>query len=105
MFATPLCWFRKCHYALTDQRRRCRFPAPEYVVVLALLIRRLNGICWLYHSGGASFGWTVYVPFQCNIFTGIGADLWLVGLAIGGIGTILGGVNLLRQFLRCAPLV
>jgi cytochrome c oxidase subunit 1 len=35
---------------------------------------------------------------------GIGADLWLVGLAIGGLGTILGGVNFITTiFTMRAP--
>ncbi len=56
-------------------------------------------------GGAASFGWTVYVPLSNSTFSpGIGADLWIVGLAIGGLGTILGGVNFVTTiFTMRAP--
>ncbi|MFM7874724.1 MAG: cbb3-type cytochrome c oxidase subunit I, partial [Actinomycetota bacterium] len=45
-------------------------------------------------GGAASFGWTAYAPLSNHIYSpGIGADLWIVGLAVSGLGTILGGVN------------
>ncbi|MEY4282667.1 MAG: hypothetical protein RL467_223, partial [Actinomycetota bacterium] len=80
---------------------------------------RLNMLSyWLYLFGGfmafagfltpggaASFGWTVYVPLSNATYSpGIGADLWLVGLAISGVGTILGGVNFVTTiFTMRAP--
>ncbi|MCT1711094.1 cytochrome c oxidase subunit I [Dietzia cinnamea] len=69
---------------------------------------RLNAMgFWLFLSGGiilltgfitpggaASFGWTMYAPLSDKIHSpGVGADLWILGVAIGGIGTILGAVN------------
>ena len=56
-------------------------------------------------GGAASFGWTVYVPLSNSTYSpGIGADLWIVGLAIGGLGTILGGVNFVTTiFTMRAP--
>jgi cytochrome c oxidase subunit 1 len=51
-------------------------------------------------GGAASFGWTAYAPLSNAQYSpGIGADLWLVGLAIGGLGTILGGVNFVTTIL------
>lgn len=56
-------------------------------------------------GGAASFGWTAYAPLSSNVYSpGIGADLWIVGLAISGLGTILGGVNFVTTiFTMRAP--
>jgi len=46
-------------------------------------------------GGAADFGWTAYVPLTSDIHSpGIGADLWIMGLGVGGLGTILGAVNM-----------
>ncbi|RCS67668.1 cytochrome ubiquinol oxidase subunit I, partial [Vibrio casei] len=45
-------------------------------------------------QGAASFGWTAYAPLSNTTFTpGAGGNLWVLGLALQGIGTILGSVN------------
>lgn len=56
-------------------------------------------------GGAASFGWTAYAPLSNHIYSpGIGADLWIVGLAVSGLGTILGGVNFVTTiFTMRAP--
>ena len=56
-------------------------------------------------GGAASFGWTAYAPLSNHIYSpGIGADLWIMGLAVGGLGTILGGVNFVTTiFTMRAP--
>ncbi|WP_084352124.1 aa3-type cytochrome oxidase subunit I [Millisia brevis] len=69
---------------------------------------RLNSFSyWLYVFGGtmatagfltpggaADFGWTAYTPLSDSLHSpGLGADLWILGLTISGLGTILGGVN------------
>ncbi len=46
-------------------------------------------------GGAADFGWTAYVPLTSDIHSpGVGADLWIMGLGVGGLGTILGAVNM-----------
>ena len=46
-------------------------------------------------GGAADFGWTAYTPLSSAVYSpGIGSDLWIVGLLIAGLGTILGGVNM-----------
>jgi cytochrome c oxidase subunit 1 len=51
-------------------------------------------------GGAASFGWTAYAPLASSTYSpGIGGDLWVVGLAIGGVGTILGGVNFITTIV------
>jgi cytochrome c oxidase subunit I len=45
-------------------------------------------------GGAASFGWTSYAPLNSVARSpGLGSDLWIMGLALSGFGTILGGVN------------
>ncbi|MFE9750215.1 cytochrome c oxidase subunit I [Saccharothrix saharensis] len=71
---------------------------------------RLNALSyWLYLFGGLiavsgfltpagapDFGWTAYTPLSTAAHTpGVGADLWITGLVIGGLGTILGAVNMI----------
>ncbi|MGH4016064.1 MAG: aa3-type cytochrome oxidase subunit I [Pseudonocardiaceae bacterium] len=46
-------------------------------------------------GGAADFGWFAYTPLSNAIHSpGVGADLWIMGLVIAGLGTILGGVNM-----------
>ncbi|MFM1986539.1 MAG: hypothetical protein RIS18_756 [Actinomycetota bacterium] len=51
-------------------------------------------------DGAASFGWFAYAPLSNAVNSPtIGADLWIIGLAIGGLGTILGSVNFITTIL------
>jgi cytochrome c oxidase subunit 1 len=51
-------------------------------------------------GGAADFGWFAYAPLNDAINSpGAGADLWVVGLIISGLGTILGGVNMITTIL------
>ncbi|MGY4102689.1 cbb3-type cytochrome c oxidase subunit I, partial [Nocardia sp. R16R-3T] len=55
-------------------------------------------------GGAADFGWTGYTPLSTiGHAPGAGADLWILGLAVSGVGTILGGVNMITTVicLRC----
>ncbi|MBL1077703.1 cbb3-type cytochrome c oxidase subunit I, partial [Nocardia sp. 2] len=55
-------------------------------------------------GGAADFGWTAYTPLSDMVHSpGVGADLWILGLAVSGLGTILGGVNMITTVvcLRC----
>jgi cytochrome c oxidase subunit 1 len=51
-------------------------------------------------SGPADFGWTAYAPLNSAERTpGLGADLWIMGLALAGFGTILGAVNFITTII------
>ncbi|RNG30745.1 cytochrome c oxidase subunit I [Streptomyces botrytidirepellens] len=51
-------------------------------------------------AGTADFGWTAYAPLNSMERTPtIGADLWIMGLALAGFGTILGSVNFITTVL------
>ncbi len=46
-------------------------------------------------GGAADFGWTAYTPLSSALNSpGSGPDLWIIGLALSGLGTILGAVNM-----------
>src|SRR6202012_2656185 len=46
-------------------------------------------------GGAADAGWTLYSPLNDSLNSpGSGTDLWIIGLALSGLGTILGGVNM-----------
>ena len=51
-------------------------------------------------QGAASFGWFAYAPLSNAVYSpSLGADLWVFGLALGGFGTILGGVNFITTIV------
>ncbi|MGW4592479.1 aa3-type cytochrome oxidase subunit I [Amycolatopsis thermoflava] len=55
-------------------------------------------------GGAADFGWTGYAPLSSATYSpDIGGNLWIAGLAVSGLGTILGGVNMVTTIvcLRC----
>ena len=56
-------------------------------------------------GGSAAFGWYAYAPLTSAIYSpGIGADMWIMGLVLSGLGTILSGVNFVTTiFCMRAP--
>ena len=56
-------------------------------------------------GGAAAFGWYAYSPLTSAVYSpGIGADMWIMGLTLSGLGTILGGVNFITTiFCMRAP--
>jgi cytochrome c oxidase subunit I len=55
---------------------------------------------WAFGGSALQFGWVAYPPLSLDIYSrGIGADLWIVGLAVTGIASVLGAVNLLTTIV------
>ncbi|MFE4603280.1 cbb3-type cytochrome c oxidase subunit I, partial [Kitasatospora indigofera] len=51
-------------------------------------------------QGAADFGWFAYSPLSDAVRSpGIGADMWIMGLAFSGFGTILGAVNFITTII------
>ena len=95
------------------------FAFANYIVPLQIgapdvSFPRLNALAyWLYAFGGtlavagfitpggaADFGWFAYSPLtSATNSPGVGADMWIVGLVISGLGTILGAVNMITTVL------
>ncbi|MEU4666105.1 cytochrome c oxidase subunit I [Micromonospora chalcea] len=102
LFATPIV------FAFANYLVPLQIGAPD------VAFPRLNAFAyWLYLFGGllvlggfatpggaADFGWTAYQPLAGPAHSpGPGANLWLIGLVISGLGTILGAVNLITTVL------
>ncbi|MEU4624443.1 cytochrome c oxidase subunit I [Actinoplanes sp. NPDC023801] len=95
------------------------FAFGNYVVPIQIgapdvAFPRLNSFAyWLYLFGGlitiggfltpggaADFGWFAYTPLSDGLHSpGVGGNMWVVGLALSGLGTILGSVNLITTIL------
>jgi cytochrome c oxidase subunit 1 len=55
-------------------------------------------------GGSAAFGWYAYSPLTSALYSpGIGGDMWIMGLVLSGLGTILSGVNFVTTIfcMRC----
>jgi cytochrome c oxidase subunit 1 len=102
MFATPL--FAGFANALMP----LQIGAPD------VAFPRLNALAfWLFFfgsaiavagfltpQGAASFGWFAYAPLSSQTFSpGLGGNMWVLGLGLGGFGTIMGGVNFITTII------
>jgi cytochrome c oxidase subunit 1 len=90
------------------------FVVPIQIGAPDVAFPRLNALAyWLYlfgatmatagfitPGGAADFGWTAYTPLSDVLHSpGVGANMWVLGLAISGLGTILGAVNMITTIL------
>jgi len=51
-------------------------------------------------QGAADFGWFAYTPLSDAVRSpGVGGDLWIMGLWMAGLGSILGGVNFITTII------
>ncbi|MDI2124764.1 cytochrome c oxidase subunit I [Yinghuangia seranimata] len=51
-------------------------------------------------DGAADFGWFAYAPLSDAVHSpGVGADMWIMGVALSGFGSILGAVNFIVTIL------
>ena len=107
MFATPLfVGFANVIMPLQIGAADVAFPRMNMLSYWLYLFGGLVAFAgFLTPGGAASFGWTAYAPLSNDIYSpGIGADLWIMGLAVSGLGTILGGVNFVTTiFTMRAP--
>jgi cytochrome c oxidase subunit 1 len=90
------------------------FVVPLQIGAPDVAFPRLNAFSyWLFLFGGlmvlasmfppdgtASFGWTAYTPLSDDSRTpGMGPDLWVMGLVLSGLGTILTSVNFITTII------
>ena len=103
MFATPL------FFAFGNLIMPIQIGSPD------VAFPRLNAFSfWLFLFGStdrgrrasspraapADFGWTAYTPLSTGAHSpGVGGSLWIGGLAVSGLGTILGGVNFITTIV------
>jgi len=107
MFATPLfVGFANAIMPLQLGAADVAFPRMNMLSYWLYLFGGTVALAgFLTPGGAASFGWTAYAPLSNDIYSpGIGADLWIMGLAVSGLGTILTGVNFVTTiFTMRAP--
>ncbi len=102
LFATPL------FFGFSNVIMPLQIGAPD------VAFPRLNMFSyWLYLFGGlisasgfftpagaADFGWFAYTPLSTAQYSpGVGGDLWIMGLYMAGLGTILGSVNFITTII------
>jgi cytochrome c oxidase subunit 1 len=102
LFATPLVFaFANLVLPLQIGSPDVSFPRLNALSYWLFLFGGLIVLAAFITPGGApDFGWTAYSPLSNATNTpGVGADMWIVGLAISGLGTILGGVNMVTTVI------
>ncbi len=102
LFATPIV------FAFANYLVPLQIGAPD------VAFPRLNNLSyWLFTFGGllllasfvtpagpAGFGWTGYATLSnANNSPGAGPDMWIVGLVLSGVGTILASVNMITTIM------
>ncbi|HWS39278.1 MAG TPA: cytochrome c oxidase subunit I [Actinoplanes sp.] len=101
-FATPIV-FAFANYVIPIQigAPDVAFPRLNAFAYWLYLFGTLTAMSGFIMPGGAAdFGWFAYTPLSDSLNSpGIGGNAWVVGLAIGGLGSILGAVNLITTIL------
>ena len=102
MFATPLFagfanWIMPLQIGAPD----VAFPRLNMFAYWLYLFGSLIAVGgFLTPQGAADFGWFAYSPLSDAVRSpGIGADMWIMGLAFSGFGTILGAVNFITTII------
>src|SRR3954467_15978423 len=102
LFATPLfAGFANALMPLQIGAPDVAFPRLNmFAYWLYLFGGMIAGAGFLTPTGAAGFGWFAYTPLSTEAYSpGLGADLWVFGLALGGFGTILGAVNFITTII------
>jgi cytochrome c oxidase subunit 1 len=75
-----------------------RLNAFSYWLFLFGGLMVLSG--FLTPGGAPDFGWTAYTPLsEATHSPGVGGNLWIMGLVVSGLGTILAAVNMLTTIV------
>ena len=102
MFATPLfIGFANVIMPLQIGSPDVAFPRLNMLSYWFFLFGSLIVLSGFLTPGGAAdFGWYAYAPLNDAVHApGAGADLWIMGLALSGFGTILAAVNFITTVL------
>ncbi|MFI7635364.1 cytochrome c oxidase subunit I [Nonomuraea sp. NPDC049400] len=102
LFATPLfAGFANFIMPLQIGAPDVAFPRLNMVGYWLFLFGGLMVVAGFCTPGGAaSFGWFAYTPLSTMDFSpSVGGDLWLMGLALSGLGTILTSVNFVTTII------
>jgi cytochrome c oxidase subunit I len=107
LFATPL------FVGFANEIMPLQIGAPDVAFprlnLLSYYMFAFGGIIlllsFLTPGGAAAFGWYAYSPLTSPVYSpGLGGDMWIMGLVLAGLGTILSGVNFVTTiFCMRAP--
>ncbi|MEV4097427.1 aa3-type cytochrome oxidase subunit I [Streptosporangium saharense] len=101
-FATPLfAGFANVIMPLQIGAPDVAFPRLNMVSYWLFLFGGIIALSGFATNGGAAdFGWTGYTPLSVATYSSqVGGDLWVVGLVMSGLGTILGSVNFITTII------
>ncbi|GIH48855.1 cytochrome c oxidase subunit 1 [Microbispora rosea] len=100
-FATPLfAGFANAIMPLQIGAPDVAFPRLNMASYWLFLFGGLMVLGSMLTGGAPTFGWTAYTPLSTAAFTPqLGGDLWVMGLALSGLGTILGSVNFITTIM------
>jgi cytochrome c oxidase subunit I len=96
LFATPL------FVGLANEIMPLQIGAPDVAFprlnILSYYLFTFGGLIllasFLTPGGAPGFGWYAYAPLTSPVHSpGVGGDMWIMGLVLSGLGTILSGVN------------
>ncbi|WP_433501452.1 aa3-type cytochrome oxidase subunit I [Sphaerimonospora sp. CA-214678] len=101
LFATPLfAGFANAIMPLQIGAPDVAFPRLNMVSFWLFLFGGLMSLGGFAMGGAPAFGWTAYTPLATSAYSPqIGGDLWIMGLALAGVGTILGTVNFITTII------
>ncbi|MBB3086459.1 cytochrome c oxidase subunit I [Geodermatophilus sabuli] len=102
MFATPLFFaFGNLIMPLQIGSPDVAFPRLNALSYWLFLLGSTIAVSGFLTPGGPpDFGWTAYTPLSTiEHAPGVGGSLWITGLAVSGLGTILGGVNFMTTIV------
>jgi cytochrome c oxidase subunit 1 len=102
LFATPLfVGFANEIMPLQIGAPDVAFPRLNMFSYWLFLFGGLITISGFFTPGGAAdFGWFAYAPLNNEVRSpGVGGDLWVMGLWMAGLGTILGAVNFVTTII------
>jgi len=102
LFATPLfAGFANALMPIQIGAPDVAFPRLNMLAYWLYLFGGLIAVSgFLTPGGAASFGWTAYAPLSdVTTSPGLGGDLWVFGLTMGGFATILGAVNFITTII------
>jgi cytochrome c oxidase subunit 1 len=101
-YATPLVFaFANLVLPLQIGSPDVAFPRLNALSYWLYLFGATTAMCGFITPGGAAdFGWYAYSPLTNAVNSpGYGPDLWIIGLGLSGLGTILGGVNMVTTVI------
>ncbi len=102
LFATPL------FVGFANEIMPLQIGAPDVAFprlnILSYYMFAFGGLIlllsFLTPGGAPGFGWYAYAPLTSATYSpGVGGDMWIMGLTLSGLGTILSGVNFVTTIL------